>query len=118
MIEIKKQLDIDIDSFFHNIETQMISDQKKSLRDLFEKYLHLNTCDLVMDKSDLLSIVSKSKHLYANERMPIHVGKYKTQLDQEENRKICLIEATIMHLNSKECLKKTPKFDKRDDTLE
>ncbi len=118
MSDLKQQLDVDIERFFDNIESQSHSDKKQTLKDIFEKYLHLTSSDYMMDYFDLNDIVGHAMTLFATETFPVHLG-YKRKKVQEDNlRYLCLIESTVMHLNKKGCLKKIAKFDKREDLLD
>jgi len=115
MSDLKKQLDVDILRFFDNISTQDRADKIKSLRDLFDKYIHLSTCSHNFDHNDLNHIISGAKKIFAEARMPIHLGKNKRLVNQTELPNLCVIESTISYLNKNDCLKRLPKFDKRDD---
>ena len=115
MSDLKNQLDVDIKRFLENIESQGQNARVESLRNLFKLHLHLNTCDLMLDKFDLQTIIGSAKTKFANEQIPIFLGTSKVKVDQNELPNLFVIEATISHLNKKDCLKKIPKFDKRED---
>lgn len=117
MSNLKEQLDVDIYRFLDNIENQSENSKVETLRNLLEKYLHLNSCDFLMNEHDLNCIISDAKNKFANNKMPIHLGSKKRLVTQSELPNLCIIEATIGHLNKKDCLKKLPKFDKREDKL-
>lgn len=115
MSELKKQLEVDVLRFFEQIDTQNSNDKVKTLRNLLDKYLHLNTSDYMMDDHDLRSIVSDAKARFARDNMPIFLGDHKRKVAPGDIPNLCVVEATIAHLNGKDCLKKLPKFDKRED---
>jgi len=117
MKKLKDQIEIDIKRFIDNIETQSHEDKIQTLRDLFSKHLHLNTCDYMMDIHDLQSIISRAKGKFASESVPIHLGKKKRIVSQSELPNLFVIEATISHMVKNECLNKIPKFDKRENKL-
>lgn len=117
MSKLKEQLDVDILRFLENIENQSQNSKIQTLRDLFDKYLHLNSCDFIMDAHDLNCIISDAKNKFSTAKMPIHLGQNKRLVRQSELPNLCVIEATIGHLSKKDCLKKIPKFDKREDKL-
>tara|TARA_R100000951_G_scaffold116766_1_gene130586 strand:+ start:24247 stop:24600 length:354 start_codon:yes stop_codon:yes gene_type:complete len=114
MSDLKDQIDIDIKRFLDNIENQSQDDKIKSLRTLFDKHLHLHTCDYMMDKHDLQTIIGGAKTLFARETVPIHLGEKKRMVEQSELSNLFVIEATVSHLNKNDCLKRLPKFDKRE----
>ena len=113
MSKLKEQLEVDIKRFFENIENKNQNDKNEILRNLFDKYLHLNTSDYLMDKTDLGQIISSSKHKFSNDKVPIHLGTAKHKINSHDLANFFVIEATINHLNKKDCLKKMAKFDKK-----
>ena len=80
-----------------------------------DKYIHLSKSDHVLDDHDLRTIIGSAKTKFANEKMPIHLGKGRRLVSQVDLPNLCVIEATIGHLNKTDCLKKIPKFDKVED---
>lgn len=117
MSKLKEQLEVDILRFLENIETQNFSDKVQTLRHLFDKHLHLNKAEHLMDAHDLFTIISNAKNLFATQKVPIRLGVTKRQVGVADISSLCLVEATVAHLNKKDCLKKMVKFDKRDDEL-
>lgn len=113
--KLKKQMEDDMKQFLDNIESQSHGDRVVTLRNLLEKYVHLNTCDYMMDHFDLQSIVGSAKTKFSNDKMPIFLGEKKRQVMQSELPHMMMIEATIGWLNKNNCLKRLPKFDKRED---
>ena len=115
---IKEQVDTDIRRFMDNIENQNHSDRIETLKNMFDKYLHLNTCDYLMDYYDLNIIIGSAKGKYSRDTMPVYLGEKKRKVGQHELGNMAIVEATITHLNRNGCLKKIPKFDKREDTFQ
>ncbi len=113
--DLKDQLDVDIMRFLENIESQSHSDRIQTLRNLFDKYLHLNSCDLMMDYHDLITIINGAKNKFSSDSVPIRLGEKKKLVTQTELPNLFVIESTISHLNRNGCLKKLPRFDKRED---
>jgi hypothetical protein len=113
MSDIKKQLEVDMARFLDNIETQNRNDRLETLRNLMDKYLHLTTCEHVMDHHDLINIISNAKGSFANNTFPIYLGDKKIQVSPSDLSNLCVIESTVSYLNNKECLKKMPKFNKK-----
>ena len=114
MSDIEDQLEVDIKRFLENIENQSKNSRVDSLRHLFQKYLHLNNCDYMMDKHDLQTIIGSAKQLFATETVPIYLGEKKRLVEQSELANLFVIEATVGHLDKKKCLNKIAKFDKRE----
>jgi hypothetical protein len=112
---IEQQLEVEIKRFLENIENQNHSDRISTLRNMFDKYLHLSTCDHMMDRHDLTSIINSAKSSFASKTMPIHLGEKCQKVRQSDLSNLCIIEATISHLNQNNCLKKLAKFDVRED---
>lgn len=115
MSNLKEQLDVDIKRFFEQIETQNFNDQKETLRNLFNKYIHLSKADHVMDYYDLNDIVSNAKGKFSRKTFPVFLGKKRRKVMDTEQANLCIIESVISHLNQKDCLKKLPKFDYKED---
>lgn len=113
MSKLKEQLEVDIKRFLENIENQNENDKLQTLRNLFDKYLHLSTSDYLMDHSDLFSIISSAKKKFSEENVPIKIGSSKRTVSQQDLPNFFVIEATVGHLNRKGCLKKLAKFDKK-----
>lgn len=107
----KDTLDFDVENFFKEIENQNANDQRQTLRNLMDKYIHLTQSEYLMDSSDLLRIITLSKTIFANKTMPIYLGEKNKRVSDGDQANLCIIEATIAFLNSKECLKKIAKFD-------
>ena len=107
----EKDLDIDIYTFFEQIESQNRNDRMKTLRLLMDKYIHINKSDYLMDIHDLNTIVSNAKRIFVDKTMPMFLGEKKRLVHQSEQGHLCMIEATIGHLNKTQCLKKLPKFN-------
>ncbi|HLD91643.1 MAG TPA: hypothetical protein VI911_11650 [Patescibacteria group bacterium] len=99
------------------MENQGHSDKVQTLTLLLEKYVHKNKATHLMNNKDLTTIVDDAKTLMAHETFPKFLqtsGRLKTQLDQEKQIQLCIVEATIGHLNRLECFKRLPKFDFKD----
>jgi len=110
MSKITKQLEIDIMRFFDDIENQNHADKIQTLRNLFTKYLHLNSCDFQMNGYNFHDIISGAKQIFSDKKMPINLEDRRIVLTQEELRNICIIESAISHFNKNACLNKIPKF--------
>lgn len=115
--DLEQQLNSDIIRFLENIRNQTENDKVKTLRQLFDKYIHLNKAEYLMDNHDLNAIIGSAKHNFSNNNMKIFLGERKVPVTQGNLPNLCVIEATIGHLNKIGCLKKLPKFDKREDKL-
>ena len=115
MSDIKNQLDTDILNFFKNIETQSVNDQVQTLKNLFNKHLHLHTCDHKMDYYDLMKIVNLAKGKFADRSFPVYLGDPRKLVPQNELTNLCVIECVVEYLNQNDCLKKMPKFDYKED---
>jgi hypothetical protein len=115
--DMEDQLNSDIMRFLENIRNQTKNDQIKTLRQLFDKHIHLNKAEYIMDSYDLNRIIGSAKQKFANDNMKIFLGERKVKVSPGDLPNLCVIEATIGHLNKIGCLKRLPKFDKREDRL-
>lgn len=113
MSDLKEQLEFDIHRFFEQIDSQNFNDQKQTLRLLFDKYLHITKADHMMDMHDLREIIGHAGTKMANESVTrnLNSGNEKIKISQNDMIKVLIIEATVGHLNKKDCLKKVAKFD-------
>lgn len=105
----KQNLDSDIIRFFKDIEDQTESDKMETLRLLMDKYIHLTKATYLMDKYDLSDIISLAKKIITEKTLPLNIGR--SPVHESEIANLCVVEATINHLNNKGCLKKLAKFD-------
>ena len=113
--DLEEQLNSDITRFLENIRNQTKNDQIKTLRQLFDKHIHLNKADYLMDSYDLNRIIGSAKQKFADNNMKIFLGERKVPVTQGDLPNLCVIEATIGHLNKIGCLKRLAKFDRRED---
>lgn len=116
-MSVRETLEADIIAFFKQIESQNTNDQRQTLRLLIDKYIHLTTSSMLMDKHDLEVIVSSAKTLMSQKTFPAYLGNNKRRVGEEEQATVCIIESTISHLNKNDCLKRLPKFDYREDSF-
>ena len=117
MSSIKKQLEADINDFFEQIDNQNLNDQKETLRLLLKKYAHLSNAEYLMDSHDLSMIVGGAKTKLTSMKLPqfLAAGSVNRKITPDEISNVCIVEATISHLNKKDCLKRLPKFDYKED---
>ena len=107
----ERDLEADIKKFFEQIETQNTNDRIVTLKKLFDKYIHLNTCNRKMDYTDYHNIVNGAKTKFSSTSFPVVLGDKKREIKPQEQANFCLVESTIDYLNGIGCLKKIPKFD-------
>jgi len=112
-MSIKEQLNADIHAFFENTEKQLPEYRRKTLLMLIEKYAHLTSTPLLLDKRDFDMIRGYAHTFFINSTFPKFVGDNRREIDQYEANMLSIIEGTIHLLNSKECFKKMPQFDYR-----
>lgn len=84
-------------------------DQKKLLLNLFEKNLILKQTSLRIGFVDLNSIISRSKDLVVQAKLPMKIGKH--TLDYTEVNLAMVVMAVIEFLNSKDALKKDVAYE-------
>lgn len=113
-MNIQDQLDADIDVFFKNIEKQLPESKRKTLKMLIDKYAHLYSTPILLDKHDFDMIKSHAHLFFKDSNFPKLVGSNRREITQYEANILSLIEGTIIVLNNKECFKKLPKFDYKD----
>ena len=122
-MSINDQLEEDIHAFFENVDKQLPDARKKTLRQLIDKYAHLFSTPVLLDKYDFDMVKSHAHTFLLNRAFPKKVsGSRKTKpgdsevrmFTPEEASTLAIIEGTISVLNGKECFRKLPKFDYRD----
>jgi hypothetical protein len=113
MTKLNTEIDADIRRFFEEIEKQSLNDKLTTLRMLLDKYIHLNTCDLMMDERDMKNIISLAKGNFATNTAPVYLGDNKYKVNPADIPNLHVIEATINYLSNNDCLKKIPKFNKK-----
>lgn len=112
---LKQQLEQDIAQFFRDIDDMLPEGKKKALELLIEKYCHLSSAPVKWDKSHFEMIKSHAITLFKDKAYPKKFNNSYREFSTQEAPNVCLIEATISHLHSEDCLKKLPKFDVRED---
>ena len=70
-----------------------------------------------MDNHDFNKIIGSAKQKFATDTFPVFLGPRRVKVPPGDLPNLCVIEATIGFLNKNDCLKKIPKFDKREDKL-
>lgn len=113
-MSIGDRLEADMIEFFENIEKQLPEARKKTLKLLIDKYAHLMSTPVMLDKHDYEMIRDSAQRFFINSAFPKYLGEKKRMVDSYEANVLSIIEGTITVLNSKECFKKLPKFDYRD----
>lgn len=113
-MSLKDQLESDILIFFTNIEKQLPSDKNKTLRLLIEKYIHLYTVNVLLDKEDFEKVKDYAHRFLIDSAFPKYLGNKRREVSASEAQILSVIEGTIAVLNSKECFKKLPRFDYKD----
>lgn len=111
---LKDDLEQDIMRFFTEIEKMTVGDKKKTLINLFDKYLHLSTAGILFDKQDFDRIKGQATKLYLDRAWPKKFNNSYSDISTSEAPNACMIEATIGYLNGKDCLKKLPKFNYKE----
>lgn len=107
-------------NFINNLDKMPHRERVAKLIELLQEHADMGTKDVVLDHSDLLSIVGEANKLWVNSSTPMEISKtakdmghnYVT-LNYSEYNQLCLIKGTISVLNGKECFKKIPKFNEK-----
>lgn len=113
-MSFKDQLETDVYAFFKNIASQTPEDQRKTLRQLIEKYAHLSSAECILNKDDFRSVKEHAHNFYMASAFPEKISGNRDVIEPHEANILSIIEGTIHLLNTKDCFKKTPKFDYRD----
>lgn len=112
---LHEQIDQDISQFFRDIENMLLEDQKKTLKNLLDKYCHLSTASVKWDRNHFDIIKGYAMKSFNNQAFPKKFNNSYAEFSTQEAPNVCLIEATIDHLNAQDCLKKLPKFNIKED---
>jgi hypothetical protein len=110
-MSLKKDIEDDISEFFRQTHKQSDQDKKKALMILFDKYIHLSTATELLTKYDFDMIKSNAIKLFTDRAWPKKFNNSYQEVSGQEAPNFSLVESTISYLNSKDCLKKMPKFD-------
>jgi hypothetical protein len=105
---------MDIHQFFRQIEGQLADGKRETLRLLVDKYIHLTRATVLLNKGDFDDIREMATKMYLDRKWPKKFKNSNRSIVPTEATNMCIIEATIAHLNNLECLKKTPKIDYED----
>ncbi len=113
-MSLKEDLEQDITQFFREIDDMLPEGKKKHLKLLFDKYCHISTSDVLFDKSDLDMIKSLAHSRWLDKAGRAYLGKKRIEVSGGDIDVLRMVEGTIVYLNSKDCLKKLPKFDYKE----
>lgn len=113
-MSMKDQLDTDVEAFFANIKGQLPESQRKTLKLLIDKYAHLYSTPILIDKHDFDMIRDHAHNFLVKSSFPKIVGSSRREISTYEANVLSIIEGTIIVLNNRECFRKLPKFDYRD----
>lgn len=113
-MSLQDQLEADIAAFFENIEKQLPEAKKRTLKLLIDKYAHLMSTPVLLDKHDFDMIKDHAHKFFVSSGFPKKLGSNRREISGGEANILSIIEGTITVLNGKDCLKKLPKFDYRD----
>ena len=116
-MKINDSLEQEIKQLLEVIKTQTFEDQIQTVKNLVDKYSHLNKSSHLMNYYDLISIINTSKGKAGTETMPkfLDSGSTITKVTSEQQILSFVVEATIGHLNKLDCFKRLPKFDYKED---
>lgn len=109
----RDDLEKDLREALESIDRQLPEHKIKTLMILFEKHLNLNQGTILLNKYDYDLIKSNATRELIDKAFPKYLGDNKREVSPQEANVLCIIEATIGYLHSKDCFNKTPKFDYR-----
>jgi len=112
---LKDEIHQDVLTFFDKIEGLRHRDKVSMLKLILEKYALLAQSECLLDQADLFKISGRAKQNMSVDKGQIHLGERRRKLNFEEMKLKCIVEAVVDTLNGKECFKRLPKFDIRED---
>ena len=114
-MSIEKDLEQDVGQFFQEIEKMLPEGKKKHLKILIDKYCHLLSTPIIFDKYDLDMIKDLALRQFIDKTARVYMGKNRREVTDRDIVTLRVVEATIGYLHSKDCLKKLPKFDYKNE---
>jgi len=84
-------------------------DQRKYLRAIFDKQSQLMKLGHIVNRMDMLQMVSRSKSIFSTQTVPMFISHKK--VDTSELVAVAVIEATLGYLNNKGLLNKSIKLE-------
>jgi len=112
MSEFEQFIEDEIKQMLQQIESQEDFDKIQTVKNLLDKYIHLSKSDFLIDFHDFNYIISHSKLMAGNDTFPIYLEPNGREINNNLIPAYCIINSTIGFLNSKECLRKLPRFKK------
>jgi len=107
----ESEISRDVLEFLNSIEKMTHSGKVDLLTILLKKYAVLGTADIILEKKDLETIISRAKQIYVEKSMPVEIRGSDIPVHQPDIPNLCVIESTISHLNNLNCFKRVAKFD-------
>jgi len=111
--DLEQQINQDVSEYLNSIDRLDYNDRSELLKIMIKKFALLGSSDTLLFKKDLVDIVSSAKLNFSYKPMPVKMSDSDLEVHQSDLGHLCMIEATIGHLNKHGCLKKVPKFDYR-----
>lgn len=111
MKDLETKIRQDAMDFLNTTDRMSYNDKIQMLTNLLQKYAILGKSDVMLNKKDLINIVSTSKLKFTELTMPVEMSDSEIPVHQNELGALCIIESTIAFLNKNDCLKRLPKFD-------
>ena len=109
--EILGQLTNDLLAFLDKEDGMHRQARLEALREIFNKHALPNIGDLSVTKKDFTNIVSSAKTSYATSSPATSYGR--PQLTNDDEAKICLLNAFVGFLNSKNALCRAIQFEEK-----
>lgn len=105
----------DILEFLSKVDGLRFEDRKALLTLLVNKHVVLSSAPLIMGYEDLELILSMARNIYVATPAPLFIPDRKgdgVELSTAQFNQYCLIESVVSFLNSKDGIKRLPKFKK------
>lgn len=107
----------DVNMVLKEMENQNHKDRAETLTLLLKKYMHNNSCELLIGEAELNETIMNASSILIRKSFPIFLGSKKSRVRQDDQAKLCLLESFISVLNKKNCFKRLPKFDYQEDSF-
>lgn len=106
------QIEKDLREYLEKEPNLSRGDRLTYLKTIFHKHLEINKLEHLITYQDVFLILGEARQQFIRLKTPVNITR--KILDSHEAVHIALMEAFILHLNSKKLLRKLIKFDFRD----
>lgn len=108
--QLKDKIKQDVFKLVENTQDSSMQHRRDEINNLIDKYIIEKNEKISIGESEFCGIISKAIQIFANDKVAT-IGK--RPLSGQEFANLCIVEATLEFLNSKDALRKVVLINKK-----